>query len=347
LWPLLYWAFRGEEGALTGEAREQGKLAYYKTARQAVVRERSLSEALAALAAAGVRVIACKGVLLVETVYAGPGMRGMADADIIVPRSQIVTAAEALQGLGYNLQGKVSLVSQQGTAFAYGEVSFHSTGSQSWVVDLHWHWVSTYSFRAGSRVDMAGIWERAEPVTLVGQPALQMAAGDALLHLCYHLAVHHRLADLRAYFDIDRAVQEVNGTLDWTIVASRAREWRLRPVVYWALAYTRELLGTPVPDTVLDSLWSGRWHFSHLAVHFAHPRRQLAEGRSLPGLIQTLWEIMLADRWLDQLRVLKEALWPRRAVLAARYGVPDSWSVCALYPRRLWRRMRKAILFDI
>lgn len=347
LWPLLYWAFRGEEGALTGEAREQGKLAYFRTARQALVRERSLAEALAALAAAGVRVIACKGVLLTETVYAGPGLRGMADVDIIVPRSQIVAAAQVLQGLGYDLQAKVSLASQQGAVFAYGEASFHPTGSQSWVVDLHWHWVSTYFFRAGSRVDMSGIWERAKPVTLAGQSVLQMAAEDALLHLCYHLSMHHRLADLRAYFDIDRAVQEVNGTLDWTIVASRAREWRLRPVVYWALACARDLLGTPVPNAALEALRPGGWHPSRLAVRLAHPRRRLAEGRSLPGSIQKLWEILLADRRLDQLRVLKEALWPHRAVLAARHGVPDSWSVYALYPRRLWRRMRKAIPFDI
>lgn len=346
--PLLYWVFAREEGALSGEARKLGVLAFYQTARGAVVRERSLAELLAALAVAGVRTLACKGVLLAETAYASPGLRGMTDVDLFVPRSQILAAAQVLRGLGYEMAASRPLESQQhGAAFAYGEVSFRSSNAKSWIVDLHWHWVSTYFFRAGSRVDMTGIWERAEPVTLVGQSALQMAAEDALLHLCYHLAVHHRLADLRAYFDIDRAVQEVDGTLDWTVVASRAREWRLRPVVYWALAYAQELLGTPLPDAALEALRPGRWHPSHLAVRFAHPRRHLAGGQPLPGLVQVLWEILLADRWLDQLRVLKEALWPHRAVLGARYGVPGSWSVYARYPRRLWRRVRRIIPFDL
>jgi hypothetical protein len=190
---------------------------------------------------------------------------------------------------------------------------------------------------------MAGVWERAEPVTLAGQPALQMAVEDALLHLCYHLSVHHRLADLRAYFDIDRVVREANGTLDWALFISRSRAWGLRPVVYWALTYARELLGTPVPDGALEALRPGWGHLSRLVVRFAHPRRQLAEGGRLPRPVQALWEILLADRWLDQLRVLKEALWPRRAVLAARHGVPDSWSVYALYPQRFWRRVSRSL----
>jgi hypothetical protein len=303
---------------------------------------------LVALTAAGVPSLLAKGAVLAETIYPGLGSRGMSDVDLFVPRDRIVSAGVVLQELGYEPEGKVSLASQQqGDAFAYAEASFRPPDKGGPLVELHWHPVITYFFRAGTRVNLAAIWERAQPVTLAGQPTLQMGIEDTLLYLCYHLVVQHRLGHLKGYVDIDLIVRKWDGSLDWAVVVSRAEEWHLRPVVYWALAYARELLGTPVPDAMLEALKPGRWHPSHLVARFAHPRRQLAEGRSLPRPVQMLWEILLAERWLDQLRVLREALWPQRAVLAARRGVPDSWSVYAFHLQRLWRGVRKATGFDI
>jgi len=64
------------------------------------------------------------------------------------------------------------------------------------MVELHWTLVTPL---CGARIDeheLAGLWERSVPATIAGAPSRALAAEDLLLHLCMHVSVHHRFADI-------------------------------------------------------------------------------------------------------------------------------------------------------
>jgi hypothetical protein len=99
--PLLgHWM---EHGALAadGDAAELFALHLAHGRARAERMERVLDDALAALAAAGVEAIVCKGMATARTLFPEPGARPMGDMDLVVPPSAIDAAERALADAGW------------------------------------------------------------------------------------------------------------------------------------------------------------------------------------------------------------------------------------------------------
>jgi len=93
-------------------------------------------------------------------------------------------------------------------------------------------------FRATTAFDLDGLWTRAVPTEIAGAPALRLCPEDEVLHLCYHTAVHHGLAHPHGYRDI-LGVLRVEHDLNWSVLAERARAWRVSVAVWAALKVAR------------------------------------------------------------------------------------------------------------
>ena len=68
---------------------------------RALMLDTTLRRVVNALEAAGVPALPIKGTTLAERVHGDPGLRPTTDVDVLVPRSQIRSAVEALRALGY------------------------------------------------------------------------------------------------------------------------------------------------------------------------------------------------------------------------------------------------------
>ncbi len=233
---------------------EVWQAAYYRNALINTARSTEVQAICADMATWGVAPLLLKGMALLSSIYAHPGLRMMSDVDLLVRRRDVPVAWAVLSSHGYLLQpasprywalqhrnsGELKLAHHQSTA----------------LIELHW-WLF-----AGSWAEHAGLLERPDPwlrvrtLQLGAQPVLQLHPHDELLHLCHHLAVSNQFGSGvgRMLVDVDRVVRA--RPLGWSQLIAEARQLGLATVLWLTLSLSRSYLGTPVPDlSALQPPW--------------------------------------------------------------------------------------------
>jgi Uncharacterised nucleotidyltransferase len=287
-------------------------------------------EATSALRAAGVESITLKGMVLAHTVYPEPGLRPMADIDLLVRPETRTVALATLQALGYRTLGAAADLHAASRSF----VELVRNGTR---IDLHWHLARYLRFEGIVEVDHAGLWRRARPhVTSNGQ-SLALCPEDLLLHLVLHLTLGSDFERVLWYADIDAVLRHFAVGLDWDRLIAEAERWRIRSLAGWALGVVRESFGAPLPPPVLHRLGGGglrRAAVRRCIGSSAPPSlvAELAEARVYPA--QTL----LMDRAVDTLRVLGWTFFPSSAWLRFHYELETPWQIPvyrAVHPLRV------------
>lgn len=152
---------------------------------------------------------------------------------------------------------------------------------------------------------------RAGAVPVEGRPGLAtLAPADMVLHSAVHLFFDGEFdKGLRDLLDLHRLFQEFGSRPGfWEALPARARELELGRPLFYALRYSRRLLGSPVPDTVLAAV------------------APLGPGRPLLALMDALFE---------------------RALLPMHASCDDAFTGSArfaLYVRGNWLRMPPLLL---
>ena len=254
---------------------------------------RDLEEALAALEAAGVKVLIVKGPVLALHLYPRPDLRPMEDLDLLVEESEAGRAREALKALGY--------------AARPGSPTELKRGSTT--IDLEadlWYWTPVEAERA-----------RREAVTLEsgGLRLRTLSWEDHFVFILAHSAAHHAWWDAVHAEDLRRLLGR---PLDWKEAASRLEGSRLAA----AAAASFELLGLRPPAELagLASSIAGRLETRvWLAVLRARP---------LPGAghLLRLWTAPSRPAFL------LGWLFPGEAFLSRRYATRRPRIYAALRP---------------
>jgi len=304
---------------LPGDVEDALRAAYYQGAGANAVQRQELSSALRALASAGVEGVLLKGAALACTAYPDPLCRPMGDIDFWVQPARLPAAIIALEAIGYRAGTRDDRPPAL-AALIGGEQQMLGRKPGAGLIELQWPAWRGEWYRHTALTDYAGIWERCRPATIEGQPARVMAPEDALVHLCLHEAVNHQFSApwLRSLLDVHLAAQ-VQG-LDWTILATRARSWRLATPVWAMLSLARAFFATPVPEATLSALAPGKMH--RRAIASLHLNEDMIAMRSGGyGYRRFLIQLLMAERLRDAARLSWRALFPDRAWLEARYGV--------------------------
>lgn len=209
----------------------------------------TLLPTLDALDVAGVPVIPVKGLALTERLYGDLASRPCADIDILVRASDLSPARDVLRELGFYQRvkhGYKALVHQfHDPAWGRGGTADHVR------LELHWALWADSTRRLG--VD--GLWQRALPGTLLGRDILQLSLEDTLLHLAIHRT--RSALRLRWLVDVAELVRRHGADLDWTAYIERAGAAGGRTASWTVLRLADELLGAPVPATVMEALAVG------------------------------------------------------------------------------------------
>jgi hypothetical protein len=135
------------------------------------------------LAQADVRFIFLKGAALAHTLYEAPWLRPMCDVDVLIDPKRFDASLKALSIAGFRLP------SDRVLAFTR-EVSkcVPVAPPDGLEVELELHWSVVQEQR--QRVDVAALFERAQPFELAGTPAWALGPVDLLLHQTVHHSYH-------------------------------------------------------------------------------------------------------------------------------------------------------------
>jgi hypothetical protein len=290
---------------------------------------RSWGEATAALRAAGVETLTLKGMALANTVYPEPGLRAMADVDVLVRPDDHAVALATLRDLGYRTPGGAA--DRLGASRSFAELV--RDGAR---IDLHWHAARYLRFETVVQVDHDGLWRRSRPLVTPEGSSLMPAPEDLLLHLVLHLTLGSDFARVLWYADIDAVVRRFAVELDWERLEAEAERWRIRALTGWTLGVVAHSFRTPLPQGLLARLGRGRLRRALVTTWIgasAPPSvaAALDDARVYPA--QTL----LMDRGVDALRVFIWTFFPSATWLRHHYELTP-WQVPlyrAVHPLRV------------
>ena len=248
---LLFWRLEelkngsGEGAGPPQEVMDELRQDLYAAATQAMLAESQLATVLGALSEAGVPALIVKGAAT-ATFYADPALRSYSDLDIMVPEAQLAMAERALNGLGYEC-----FASKAWWLDHFHHLPPMVSESGSLLVELHWG--LDYQAEKG-RLPADDLWARAVPWTVQGQPALRLHEVDAVLHLCRHAVVQHRVyGAFRSLCDLAQITESWTQE-EWTMLGRRALDYDLARPVYLMLVLAEQALDLAVPADVISIL---------------------------------------------------------------------------------------------
>jgi hypothetical protein len=225
----------------------EGALLVAQRHREAV--EWEITQIRQALDSAGLPLILLKGAAYLAAGAPAANGRSFADIDILVPRARINQAEAALMLHGWATSHHSAYDDRYYRAWMH-ELPPMQHGRRMTVVDVHHAILPT---TASSKPDSAKLITAAR--ALPGRPGVMVLAPvDMVIHSACHLFHEEELEKgLRDLSDLDLLLRDFAALPDfWPALLARAREMDLERVVFYALRFSTQLLGTPVPPEVLQ-----------------------------------------------------------------------------------------------
>lgn len=215
--------------------REQYRLTWMRT-NMAMRRQPAL---IGLLQAAGVEVLALKGVGLVAGFYGDPGLRAVGDLDILVRPDKVEAAREALAPHGWRL----ALPDERfDPRFGHALTLEDPAGGS---IDVHAH---ALNLNLGSRDDDI-FWTHAVTVDVAGAQIRTMCAAHQLIHQVAHAAAWNVFPAVRWAADCAAIIR--SGRVDWALLCDGVERLALGPVVGTAMRYLRDDLDQPIAEDVI------------------------------------------------------------------------------------------------
>lgn len=201
---------------------------------------------LARFAAAGIGMVALKGLPLGERFYANPALRPAGDADVWVPRERATEAIEMLLAAGWrSAYGRTrERLFGEDRALRHGWEFYDTRGA---CLDLHWRALSL----AGPPEWEGLLREYAEPFRVGGVQLTTLGATHHFYHVCLHGVTAGRAPT--AHWAADAAMVWRSGAVDEALLVETARRHRTGRLLACAAGWVRERLGAgPAAETVAE-----------------------------------------------------------------------------------------------
>jgi hypothetical protein len=248
--PLLSESLPGVLGpAVPGEWLERARRRRFVTLSANARLGEMLIRVLAGLTDAGIDAMPVKGLVIAERLYGSLSLRPAADLDVLVRSADLPAARDVLRELGFTqraVPGFKALTHEfHDPAWGIG------TGPEHIRLELHWALWSDSERRLGT----TGLWERSIPATLLDHPVRVLSPEDTLLHLAIHRT--RSALRLRWVVDIAELLRRQGAELDWPTYLERARLAGARTASWVVLGLAHDLLGGPLPTSVMDDLQVG------------------------------------------------------------------------------------------
>jgi len=329
--PLVYHTTRHRQllpAALEGALRQ----AYYQNAVRNLRLLHRLEMVLNQLTSVGVPVMVLKGAALAEGIYPNPSLRPMGDVDLLVRHEDVERALSSLAELGYVPHMHLFA---DGYVPAYtNQVALATPGGCQETIEIHWSLFSrTYYYL---RVPMEWFWRSAREVQFGPVSARVLSPEAQLLHLCAHILQHGGADSVpwRSLHDVSEVVALYRAQLDWDLVLTRAREYRLELSVRHVLEEVHAEWSAPVPAQVLDRLRALRPSLEEEQVfgRLTNAHRP----------VQRLWaDLADSPDWKSRWGVWRSRALPSAQYIREHYGVPSQALVPFYYLYRWLRSLRR------
>ncbi|MDB4898518.1 MAG: hypothetical protein JWN53_326 [Gemmatimonadetes bacterium] len=325
--PLLgRWA---EDGSLTGRAELLRPLAdaLDHGRRRAARIERELLPALDALIARDIGPVVLKGLHTSRVYFEEPGVRRMADVDLLVAADRIADAEDALSAVGFRPRGAASRPYKRdwiGPTVDEREFSLELAHERSrWTIELHASLDRVLHPGAVARLDAER--SRLDSIEIAGRTVVVLAPPLLVLVLACHCSQELDSSRLLRLVEIVRVVRVelARGRLHWDDVLALSSRTGTARYAYPALALAEALAPGTIDPRVLT----------------------VGRGESTWAARHTVDRLVPAGGSLDDRGLLRQLMWTRGPVAIAQRVLRTIWPASFTRPRDVipgWRaRLRR------
>lgn len=292
-----------------------------------------LDKAADLLLDANIPLIALKNSGIARSLYKHPGASPMGDIDVLVRKSDFRKAHEILTSKGYILKFRSPLeeenleLAEQGGGAEYS-VKMES-GEHLWF-ELQWRPVAGRWIRPDQEPKADSLVARS--ITIEDSSARLLHPLDNLLQVCLHTAKHSyvRAPGFRLHTDVDRIVRSQQ--IEWDIFLNMVIKSELRTSVFFSLAFAHDLMGTPIPKCVLESLAPPPWKLSLMTRWLENVGLFDPDGKKWSRLGYIVFVSLLYDNLSGFIR----GVIPSRQSMIEKYGNVSLINLPFFYVRRIY-----------
>jgi Uncharacterised nucleotidyltransferase len=187
-----------------------------------------------------------KGPAMAVALYGDLSLRQIGDLDIFIDRKDVPRALKLLERLGYAVEPRFKLMTDQHLYFWHKDIELIHPGSG---VRLELHWAACEP-EFDRRLSAMTLWTAVSTTALLNGEVPAPAQTDLLLLLSLH-GLRHRWECLKWICDVAAMIIASPG-FDWNVAIDKADKLSRRRMVLLAAAVARDLFEVTLPPEVLD-----------------------------------------------------------------------------------------------
>ncbi len=252
----------------------------------------------------GIDMLALKGPALAQSAYGDITLRSYIDLDILIAPEMLERTISLLKQEGYD--EVYTLNSAQFASYrsiAHDVVLMH----REKLISLEVHW-QLFSGEFMAELGNMALFKNAQEVMIHHTSLRSPAPEEMLVYLCVHGA-KHRWERLEWVVDIDRIT--AMSQPDWDKVLVLAERTRSSKMVLGTLALSNTLLGTPLPNVILEKLREkymvklSQQINTYFKMHFGDPLQTKVRTKKI-----SLLQLKLLDGYKNRWRFLSALFKP-------------------------------------
>ena len=297
--PLLYYNIEklGHQNLIPADILIYMKNYYYSNLKRNVLIEKEILVLLKTSRDKNITAIPFKGFALIQTIYHNPGLRIMADIDILVKKEDTEKLRTIFMESGY-AENKEH-IGHNITVFIK-----HFLSNIPIIIEIH----NTIVPPRPYHLNLPNLWNRVQEKNINNEKIFYFSPEDTFLSLALHLRRHTRRLTLKFILDIAELLNTEGEKLDWHYIIESAKNNRIVTTVYCSIYLAKELLDTSISADILNKV---RPHFTKNALlHYTVNKYnffnlQAQQGAllrfllfdSLLDFVVYLWRVSLLERF--------------------------------------------------
>lgn len=184
-----------------------------------------------------------RGLYLAFGIYSNPGLRPMADIDILIKKRDLDRMVKILRKLGYIK----SLIKAKRIHLC--GIDFRNENN-IWI-DIHWDLCKYEKFKG--IIDMTDdFWNRVCEFNLEGIPVKTLSIEDHILYTSFHYALGHLLQQTQCIYDLFYLIDDRQ--VKWKDIIDNAYKYKINIPLYYSLFKASQITNLKLPDFVLKRL---------------------------------------------------------------------------------------------
>jgi hypothetical protein len=194
-----------------------------------------------------IRTLLMKGIPYSLLYYRNHGVRPMSDIDLLIPKTQCLSAIELLRNSGWKLHEPqfLSFTLQYGRSVTFSD-------EENRELDLHWHPI----FESHGDITETDFWDSSVPLEVSGVQTRTFCLTDHLFHTIVHGLRYNPEPPLRWIADAWYMIVKSETAINWDRLMYQTRRFSVNLQVKNGLGFLLENFQVPIPSGVLTELES-------------------------------------------------------------------------------------------